>query len=306
MPITNSQTGTRIDPVEDGIFKIHTPIREVPGGFSFNQYLVVDDEPLVFHTGPRRLFPRVRQAIATVLPIEKLRWVAFSHVEADESGAINEFLAAAPHARPVCSMVAAMVSMNDHADALQRGPVHAGRRRPPGDHGRGHPRPKRGLPKGHGLLLARQQCTSVQERLHSLGEAVRELVGAGKVRFAAPAPLLQRLDEAGLIARTYRVPAGGSVACGVGPTDVYQATHLEADLTGVERVDLVKTLPGGVTIRQQDVPFDVVRGVVRVIERGNFLRTLPSLRMVIELVSVTEAGERALGRYLFEHTALGR
>ncbi len=120
MPITNTQTGTRIDAIEDGIYKIHTPIREIPGGFSFNQYLVVDDEPLVFHTGPRRMFPLVREAIASVLPIEKLRWIAFSHVEADESGAINEFLAAAPHARPVCSMVAAMVSMNDLADREPR------------------------------------------------------------------------------------------------------------------------------------------------------------------------------------------
>jgi len=118
MTITNTQSGTRIDEIGDGIYQIHTPIREMPGGFgfSFNQYLIVDDEPLVFHTGPRRMFPLVREAITHVLPVKKLRWIALSHVEADESGAMNDFLGAAPHARPVCSMVAALVSMNDLAD----------------------------------------------------------------------------------------------------------------------------------------------------------------------------------------------
>lgn len=107
--------GTRIDPIEDGIYRIHTPTAAVPGGFSFNQYLVVDDEPLLFHTGPRRLFPQVRDAIVKVMPIERLRWVGFSHFEADECGALNEILTVAPHAAPVCSRVAAMVSVNDFA-----------------------------------------------------------------------------------------------------------------------------------------------------------------------------------------------
>lgn len=122
MTITNTQASTRIDEIGDGIYQIHTPIREMPGGFgfSFNQYLVVDDEPLVFHTGPRRMFPLVREAIGHVLPVDKLRWIALSHVEADESGAINEFLAAAPGSRPVCSVVAALVSMNDLADREPR------------------------------------------------------------------------------------------------------------------------------------------------------------------------------------------
>lgn len=120
MTTTNAQAGTRIDEVADGIYQIHTPIRAMPGGFSFNQYLVVDDEPLVFHTGPRRMFPLVREAIEHVLPVDKLRWIALSHVEADESGAINEFLAAAPLARPVCSTVAALVSMSDLADREPR------------------------------------------------------------------------------------------------------------------------------------------------------------------------------------------
>jgi flavorubredoxin len=123
MPITNTQSGTRVDEIEAKVFQIHTPIREMPGGFgfSFNQYLVVDEEPLLFHTGPRKMFPLVREAIAHVLPVSDLRWVAFSHVEADECGAMNELLAVAPRARPLCSAVGALVSVNDLADREARG-----------------------------------------------------------------------------------------------------------------------------------------------------------------------------------------
>jgi flavorubredoxin len=118
--ITNSATGTRIDEIAAGIHRIHTPVALVPGGFSFNQYLVVDDEPLLFHTGPRRMLPLVREAIAAVMPIQRLRWVAFSHVEADECGALNGLLEAAPRAEPVCSRVAALVSVEDLADRPPR------------------------------------------------------------------------------------------------------------------------------------------------------------------------------------------
>jgi flavorubredoxin len=111
---------TRIDEVSDGIYRIHTPLTEMPGGFSFNQYLVVDEQPLLFHTGPRRMFPLVREAIARVLPPERLRWIAFSHVESDECGALNDFLAVAPQAQPVCSQVAALVSVGDLADRAPR------------------------------------------------------------------------------------------------------------------------------------------------------------------------------------------
>lgn len=121
MTTTNSDSGTRIDEIEDGIFKIHTPVRAIPGGFSFNQYLVVDDEPLLFHTGPRKMFPLVQQAIAHVLPVDKLRWISFSHFEADECGALNELLAVAPNARPLCSRIGALVSVNDVADREARG-----------------------------------------------------------------------------------------------------------------------------------------------------------------------------------------
>ncbi|HLS87933.1 MAG TPA: MBL fold metallo-hydrolase, partial [Burkholderiales bacterium] len=119
--ITNAAAGTNLHEVAPGIYRINTPV-QVPGGpdFNFNQYLVADDEPLLFHTGPRRLFPLVAEAIGRVLPLGKLRYVAFSHFEADECGSLNDFLAAAPQAVPVCSQVAAMVSVNDVADRPAR------------------------------------------------------------------------------------------------------------------------------------------------------------------------------------------
>jgi flavorubredoxin len=114
--ITNQHSGTNIHEVADGIYRINTPIALPVGSFSFNQYLIVDEKPLLFHTGPRRLFPLVREAIAGVTPVERLAYIGFSHFEADECGSLNEFLAAAPDAVPVCSQVAAMVSINDIAD----------------------------------------------------------------------------------------------------------------------------------------------------------------------------------------------
>ena len=112
--ITNSQSGTRVDEIADGIYRINTPV-DLPGGhaFSFNQYLVQDDEPLLFHTGTRQMFALVREAVASLLPVERLRYVALSHTEADESGSINDWLAAAPGAVAVCSRIGAMVSIND-------------------------------------------------------------------------------------------------------------------------------------------------------------------------------------------------
>ena len=119
--ITNPQPGTNIQEIAEGVFRINTPA-DLPGGeaFSFNQYLLVDDEPLLFHTGPRRMFPLVREAMAAVMPVERLRHVGLSHFEADECGAMNELLAAAPAAVPLCSQVAAMVSVSDVADRAPR------------------------------------------------------------------------------------------------------------------------------------------------------------------------------------------
>jgi flavorubredoxin len=106
-----------IHEIAEDTYRISVAVPDLmPGGFSFNQYLVIDDKPLLFHTGPRKLFPLIRQQIETVLPVSKLRFIAFSHVEADECGGLADFLAAAPGSRPVCSEVAAMVSVSDLVD----------------------------------------------------------------------------------------------------------------------------------------------------------------------------------------------
>jgi flavorubredoxin len=116
--ITNSQSNTRVDEVASGIYRVSTPSTKLPGGFSFNQYLVVDDAPLLFHTGPRGMFPLVREAVAAVLPVERLRYVAFSHFENDECGALNLLLAAAPTAEPLCGRINGMIN----GDAFDRPP----------------------------------------------------------------------------------------------------------------------------------------------------------------------------------------
>ncbi len=79
----------------------------------FNHFLIKDDEPLLFHTGMKQMFPLVRDAVARVIDPSTLRWISFSHFEADECGALNEWLGVAPHAKPVCGLVGALVSVND-------------------------------------------------------------------------------------------------------------------------------------------------------------------------------------------------
>jgi flavorubredoxin len=122
--ISNSQSRTNIQEIADGIYRINTPVQLASSGqarFSFNQYLIVDEEPLLFHTGTRQLFPLVQEAIDAVMPVRNLRYVALSHFESDECGALNSFLSAAPQSVPVCGQIAAMVSVNDFADRPARG-----------------------------------------------------------------------------------------------------------------------------------------------------------------------------------------
>jgi flavorubredoxin len=113
---------TTVHEIADGIYRISTPVTapDGPGGFTFNQYLVADEAPLLFHTGPRRMFPLVREAVSRVLPAERLRYIGLSHFEADECGSLNEWLAVAPAAEPVCGRIAALVSINDVADRPAR------------------------------------------------------------------------------------------------------------------------------------------------------------------------------------------
>ena len=110
---------TNVDEIADRIFRLSTLVPDIgPTGFTFNQFLVDAEEPLLFHTGPRAMFPTVSAAIATVTPVERLRWVTFGHLEADECGAMNHFLAASPEAKVAHGALGCMVSVNDLADRV--------------------------------------------------------------------------------------------------------------------------------------------------------------------------------------------
>lgn len=107
--------------IADGIYRLSTYVEDAaPGGFTFNQFLVLADEPLLFHTGPRRMFPLVSQAIGRIMPLERLRWITFGHVEADECGAMNQFLAAAPRAQVAHGALGCSVSLDDLCDRMPR------------------------------------------------------------------------------------------------------------------------------------------------------------------------------------------
>src|SRR5215212_7363540 len=110
-----------VDEIADGIYRISTWIPEVgPGGFTFNQFLVTGDEPLLFHTGPRGMFPLVAEAVATVVPVESMRWITFGHVESDECGSMNMWLAAAPRSQVAHGALGCDVSLNDLCDRPPR------------------------------------------------------------------------------------------------------------------------------------------------------------------------------------------
>ena len=112
---------TNVDEVADGIYRLSTFVAEIgPTGFTFNQFLIDADEPLLFHTGHRSMFPSVSEAIATILPVDRLRWITFGHVESDECGAMNQFLAAAPESQVAHGAIGCLVSLNDMADRMPR------------------------------------------------------------------------------------------------------------------------------------------------------------------------------------------
>jgi flavorubredoxin len=113
---------TDIAEIAPGIHRLSTYVAEIapPLGFTFNQFLVEADEPLLFHCGPRGMFPLVRAAVEKIMPVTRLRWIGFGHVESDECGAMNQWLAAAPNAQVVHGQIACMVSLNDLADRPPR------------------------------------------------------------------------------------------------------------------------------------------------------------------------------------------
>src|SRR5688572_2107301 len=114
-------TETKLDEIADGIYRISTFVPEVtPFGFTFNQFLIDADEPLLFHTGHRGMFPQIAEAVSKVVPVESLRWITFGHIEADESGSMNMWLAAAPSSQVAHGALGCMVSLDDLCDRPPR------------------------------------------------------------------------------------------------------------------------------------------------------------------------------------------
>ena len=111
----------KVDEIAPRIYRLSTFVPEIgPTGFTFNQFLLDDDEPLLFHTGHRSMFPSVREAIERIIPVEQLRWITFGHVESDECGAMNELLAVAPDAQVAHGALGCMVSIGEMADRPPR------------------------------------------------------------------------------------------------------------------------------------------------------------------------------------------
>ena len=113
---------THTEEIADGVHRISTFIPEIaaPAGFTMNQFLVTGEEPLLFHTGPRGMFPLVAEAVGRIVPVESLRWISFGHVESDECGAMNTWLAAAPQATVAFGALGCDISLNDLADRPPR------------------------------------------------------------------------------------------------------------------------------------------------------------------------------------------
>ena len=121
-----SETPTQVDEIADGIYRLSTYTEAIPGGFTFNQFLVNGQEPLLFHTGLKGAFPFVLAALAQVVPLDRLRWVSFGHWEADESGALNEWLEGAPRSELAVGALGVMISGSDQAIRPPRAPLADG------------------------------------------------------------------------------------------------------------------------------------------------------------------------------------
>jgi flavorubredoxin len=113
---------TRVTEIAEGIYRLSTFVPDIapPAGFTFNQFLVLGEEPLMFHTGLRKMFALNRDALSRIIAPERLRWIAYGHYEADECGAMNEWLAVAPQATAAHGQTGCLVSLNDFADRAPR------------------------------------------------------------------------------------------------------------------------------------------------------------------------------------------
>jgi len=109
----------RVDEIAPDIFRIASYAGSAD--LSFAQFLVRDERPLLYHTGMRRLFADVREAVASLVDPATIRWIGFSHFEADECGALDEWLETAPDAQAVCSTTCALVNMADRPSSTVHG-----------------------------------------------------------------------------------------------------------------------------------------------------------------------------------------
>ncbi len=109
----------RIDEIAPDLFRVSVHVPQLD--LQFNHFVIRDDEPLLFHTGMRGMFPEVHEAVARIIDPATLRWISWSHFEVDECGALNQWLAAAPNAQAICSEVGALVNIGDFADRPPRG-----------------------------------------------------------------------------------------------------------------------------------------------------------------------------------------
>jgi flavorubredoxin len=117
---------TQVDEIADGVYRLSTFTDEIAGGFTFNQFLIAGEDALLFHTGLRGIFPLVSAAVARLIPLERLRWVSFGHWEADESGALNQWLEAAPNAEVAVGTLGTFISGTDQAIRTPRPPLADG------------------------------------------------------------------------------------------------------------------------------------------------------------------------------------
>jgi len=151
-------------------------------------------------------------------------------------------------------------------------------------------------------VLACSACAATLERLVSIGDGVRALVGAGKISTVASGELVDALIRAKLLTRHHVIAAGAIVPCRITATDLFAATHFLGSFVGVARVDVVRTTPAG-RDRFVDVPVDRVRNEVHLITSADAIRPLPSMKLVFELLAVDDDGERPIGTYTLDHSA---
>lgn len=144
-------------------------------------------------------------------------------------------------------------------------------------------------------------CAAIYEAMVRIGPAIAELVRAGAVVVPATPALIARLEVEGLVSRRYLLAPGATVPCTIGAGDVYALTTLEADLTGVARVDVVRG-----TRRYADVPFDRAAGRIHLLVASELLRSLPTGAIPVRAIAVEPGGERTLGEYTLDHTAPAR